>query len=472
MNLRQKIVLAIAGVMLVVSVMLALAVAADLGAERVRARQALSRAAARQIAATLATVPPAERAGFLGAHGWKFLDPDAVEALAVLDGSKVVVWASSPDPLPEGSVAGDTKGYDASRELPGDPAGGPWTVLVRSPPASISFSGGIAGALATLAAGTAILIVVAYGLLDRLVIRPVENLAAASRSIGANPEAAKVPELKRDDEVGELIRAYNRMVAEVADLRRNLEAKVKEATARFEKSQRGLMVAERLAATGRLAAGVAHEINNPLGGMMNAARTVRQRANLSPRDAEYLDLIVQGLDRIQHIVRSLLQFSRPVLSNVGPVSMAEAIGEAAAFCRHRIESEGANLRVEIPPDLPPVLGAKAELSQIVLNLLTNALDAVRDRPVREIKIGLRVAGGDSPLVEVAVSDTGCGMTEEQLRHAGELFYTTKGPDKGSGLGLAIVRHLVESHGGRLEIESRHGEGTRVTFRIPVAETNA
>ncbi len=468
MSLRQKVVVAIAAVMCVVSVMLALAVTADLAGERVRARQAVSRAAARQIAVALAAIPPAERAGFLGAHGWKFLDPEAVEGLAVLNSSKVVVWASSSDPLPEGSVVRGTKGYDAAREFPGDPAGGSWTVLVKSPPANVSFVGEILGALSTLAAGTAVLVAVTYGLLDRLVIRPVENLAGASRLIGASPGAAKVPELDRRDEVGELIRAYNRMVGEVADLRRNLEAKIKEATARFEKSQRGLMVAERLAATGRLAAGVAHEINNPLGGMMNAARAVRQRANLSQRDAEYLDLIIQGMERIQHIVRRLLQFASPAKSEVGPVSIAGAIEEAAAFCRHRIEAEGAVLRMEVPQDLPYVLGAKAELSQIALNLLTNALDSLKDRPLREISITAKAAGGDPPMVEIAISDTGCGMTEEQLRHAGELFYTTKGPDKGSGLGLAIVRHLVESHGGRLEIESDSGKGTRVTFWIPAA----
>ncbi len=354
---------------------------------------------------------------------------------------------------------------------------------------SVSWLPGIFWAMA---AGTAFLMLVIYGLLLRLVLRPIDDLLAASRAVSEGVCPPKVTGDRRVDEIGELVRAVNRMADEVFRRRGELEEKVAAAVADFERAQKRLALEQRLSATGKLAAGVAHEIANPLGGMINAARSLAGEEGLSERGGEYVGLVNDGLARVKVIVERMRSFVRPKPA-VGPVDVSDAVRGALAFARHRIESEGVRLDEEYPDRPARVVGDAGELQQVFLNLIVNALDAISalggsDAKLKEKRLCVSVArsdaeepGGARVIVEVA--DTGAGMTPEQLAGAFDLFYTTKGESTGgksggdgaaaggSGLGLAIAHRIVVDHGGEIELVSLPN-GTTARVSLPEEGTSA
>jgi signal transduction histidine kinase len=326
---------------------------------------------------------------------------------------------------------------------------------------------------AVMAVGTGLLAFVVYGLLLRLVVKPLERMAAATRATKVTGGLLlPVAGSERSDEVGELVRAYNTMVAEVNDLRRKLEQRVKQTTHELEATQQQLVMSDRLSMAGRMAAGVAHEVNNPLGGMLNAARSLQSRAAEGSREREYLELILEGLARIQGIMSSLLQFSRPAQQE-SSVDVADVMEGALIFCRHRCtksdieivhayETNGGRLNVR---------GFRSELGQVFLNLLVNAIDALEsgNAAPKTLKLSIRRDDGN---VIAEVADNGAGMSEDVRKKAGQFFFTTKGKGKGTGLGLAIAQHIIAQHQGTLSIESTSGRGVRVCVTLPAEEQHA
>jgi signal transduction histidine kinase len=325
----------------------------------------------------------------------------------------------------------------------------------------ISVLGGLSGIFWAVAAGTVLLMLVVYGLLLRLVLRPVENLVAASRVLSSGRRPEKVPGEWRTDEMGELAGAFNLMAGEVSAGREELERRVEEATREYERAQRRLVLEQRLAATGKLAAGLAHEINNPLGGMINAARTLEKEEGLSERAREYVALVREGLARIAALVERMRTFSRP-RPKVGPVDLGEAARAALSFARHRAGEEGVEVEEDFARDLPPVTGDAGELQQVLLNLVLNALDAMRSSAEKRLRVKVAREGAG---VVCEVSDTGSGMGPEELAGAFDLFHSTK-DEAGSGLGLAMAHKIVTDHGGEIELESVPGRGTTARVRLP------
>jgi len=315
-----------------------------------------------------------------------------------------------------------------------------------------------------LASGTAVLLLVVYGMLLRLVLRPVEDLVAASRSLSAGGRPPRVPGEDRPDEMGDLIKVFNRMAAEVVISREDLKRRVEEATHEREKALQRLALEQRLSATGKLAAGVAHEINNPLGGMINAARTLAGEKGLSPRAAEYVQLIKDGLGRITSIVERLRSFIR-ARADVGSVDVVETMRGALSFARHRVDRESVELEERFPAEGATVTGDAGELQQVFLNLVLNGLDAMLESETRRLTVSI---GREDVSVVVEVSDTGVGMNQEQLANAFDLFYSTK--QSGTGLGLAIAHKIVTDHGGEIELEGAPGTGTTVRMRLPSSDT--
>jgi two-component system NtrC family sensor kinase len=322
----------------------------------------------------------------------------------------------------------------------------------------------LTGILLAVACGTAVLLLVVYGLLLRLVLRPVENLVAASRVLSSGSRPPKVTGEARTDEIGELVGAFNRMTTEVASSREEMERLVDEAVAEREHAQRRLALEQRLSATGKLAAGVAHEIANPLGGMMNAARAVAKEEGLSERGREYVGLVNDGLERVRTIVERMRTFVRPRPS-VGSVDVAAVVKGALDFARHRVKDEDVVLEEEYPEGKACVSGDAGELQQVFLNLVMNALDALKEAGGDgERRLRVRVAReGASVIAEVA--DTGAGMEAEALANAFDLFYSTK-DDGGTGLGLAIAHRIVTDHGGEVDLESSPEKGTTARVTLP------
>lgn len=318
--------------------------------------------------------------------------------------------------------------------------------------------------------GTGLLVVVVYGLILRLVIKPVERMAAASRaSTATRGLLLPVASTDRDDEIGELVRSYNKMVSEVNDLRRRLEQNVEQKTIELEAAQKQLVLSDRLSMAGRLAAGVAHEVNNPLGGMLNAARSLQARAAEGSREREYLDLILDGLARIQHTMSALLQFSRPAQQETS-VDIAEVLEGAFLFCRHRCTKQNVEIvrNVDTAHGKLSVRGHRSELGQVFLNLLVNAIDALEAGSGMSPKLTLSVQREGGKIV-ASVGDNGAGMSAEVKERVGQFFFSTKGEGKGTGLGLAIAQHIVIQHKGTLAIDSSPESGTTMRVILPAED---
>ena len=335
---------------------------------------------------------------------------------------------------------------------------------------------------------TVVLSSVTFVGLRRFVLDPVENLGRASRRVADGDLSVRLEEPHRRDEVVDLIRTFNTMTAQVQSFNERLAHEVREATAQARRAESAAMTQRRLAATGELAAGIAHEINNPLGGLQNAAQALG-RPDLPPeKRARYIELLQSGLERIEITVGQLLRFT-PRRSITAPVRIERPVLDAMALVRHRAQREGVDLwlccggRAEKGPELGPEMaaglaelptleGESNELGQAILNLLVNALDAVQggggaESAAIEIRLGVEETESGSPrAVVLEVADNGPGVPEDELARLSDLFYTTKEVGAGTGLGLAIVHNVVESHGGSLELSSRPGQGFVASVRLP------
>ncbi|TDJ66494.1 MAG: HAMP domain-containing histidine kinase [Planctomycetota bacterium] len=322
-----------------------------------------------------------------------------------------------------------------------------------------------------------------FSALRVLVLDPVRQLAGVAARMAQGDLSVRVPEPDRHDEVSELVRSFNSMAAEVQGFSARLEREVELATEQARVAESAAMTQRRLAATGELAAGIAHEINNPLGGMLNALE-VLQREDLPPEKREqYNQLLKSGIERIRETVGRVLRLA-PRKAVTELVSLATPIGDALGLVRHRAEELGIEIRLRrgardrrageegalaLFADLPPVLGEANELGQAVLNLLVNAMDAFEDAPVRargRIEISLAQEGDE---LHLAVEDDGPGMDEALFERAPDLFFTTKATGKGTGLGLAIVHNVVHAHGGRVILSNEPGRGFRADIFLPVAQ---
>lgn len=325
-----------------------------------------------------------------------------------------------------------------------------------------------------------------YFVLRSEVLAPVSRLTAAARRVAAGDMEVSVPTTTRAGELGELTRAFNGMVAEVRDFNARLEREVRDATAQARAAEQAAMTERRLAATGKLAAGVAHEINNPLGGLLNAVERLRREDLPAPKRAQYLELLAGGLERIRDTVGKLLRLT-PRQSTRAPLSLAVPVLDAVGLVRHRAARSGVALSVsdgahasesEVLPEelsrslaeLPRVVGDANELGQVVLNLLVNALDALDSRPGGgRIELVLRggYVEGLGACVLLDVHDDGPGVASEELPRLLDPFYTTKDAGKGTGLGLSLVHSVVVGHGGRLDLQSERGRGFHVRIALPV-----
>jgi signal transduction histidine kinase len=272
-----------------------------------------------------------------------------------------------------------------------------------------------------------------------------------------------VPEPRFYDEVTGLIRAFNGMMSRLAEQQRTLQADIAHARDRIEDTERKLVVAQRLSSVGTLAAGVAHEINNPLGGLLNAARMLQSRPDDAARAREYAALIQEGLERIQDTVRKLLQFS-PRRYAPQRFDLVDAVERALALCAHRFRERGVRVEAAVGRDLPPLHGDPGEVQQAVLNILINAVDAMTPGE-GVLRVTARASDGQ---LFLAISDNGRGMGAAALRRAAEPFFTTKEAGAGTGLGLAVVQSILEHHGGTLGLASEEGRGTEVTLAFPVS----
>jgi len=285
-------------------------------------------------------------------------------------------------------------------------------------------------------------------LVRRWVGRPVEELLDGTRRIGTD----KPPQVIRpgEAELGELAHAFNSMQE------------------RLLTSQRELLVSERLAALGKLAAGVAHEINNPLTGVLSFAESlIEESSDDDPRKKDY-EVISHEALRCREIVRNLLDFARQREPAPIPTDLTGVVERALRLISHQAGLNNIEVVTDLAPNLPTVVADPTQMEQVFLNLFVNACEAMPEGGRLSIASRYDTAQQE---VTVAVGDTGHGMAPETLGRIFEPFYSTK-DGKSSGLGLAVSWGIVQQHGGRLEAESQEGQGSTFRVVMPVAQETA
>jgi PAS domain S-box-containing protein len=219
--------------------------------------------------------------------------------------------------------------------------------------------------------------------------------------------------------------------------------------------------AEKLASIGKLAAGVAHEINNPLGGILNCLYNLRKGSVTPERATEYLASMEEGLRRVQKIVRQLLDFSQQYDPELAPTEVNAVIERVLTLTSYAFEGTRVRLHRELGNELPPLLADRHMLEQVLMNLILNAVQAIRG----EGRVTVR-SGHDGSWCTIEVEDTGCGIPPDVLPKIFDPFFTTKGQGEGTGLGLSVSLGIVERHGGEIAVKSQVGRGTTFTVRLP------
>lgn len=303
----------------------------------------------------------------------------------------------------------------------------------------------------------------AFGaVLDTLVVRPLVRLAVQVRRMEDNALAEPFVASGLDEprELGEALERLRRRVVEEQarqrQLNEELEARVSERTAALAEAQRELWDAERLASVGRLAGGVAHEINNPAGVILGRASYLRELAEEAGADPEQiadLEVIERQAERIRQITGSLLRFARAGPGERRALDLGEVATDAAALVRIEAQKRGITLTVVADPT--PVVADAVAMEQVAYNLLRNAVHAAAHT--------VRITTRDHSLT---VEDDGSGLAAEVLPRLFEPFFTTKPPGEGTGLGLSVVHGIVTGHGGWVLAENRPEGGARFVVQLP------
>jgi signal transduction histidine kinase len=298
----------------------------------------------------------------------------------------------------------------------------------------------------TLAVG-----LLASWLISRGLARPIRELTGAMAVVGSGRLDHPVNATSHD-EIGELARAFAGMTE---NLRQNV--------AQLERTQAQLVQSEKLASIGETAAAVAHGLRNPLASLRASAQLVRRHPD-SPASREHLDAIVQEVDRLDRRISHLLSFSRPAPYHPMPERPERLVENLLPAFAEPLRDRKIDLDLELPDDLPEVRVDPMQLEQALLELVSNALDAMPEGG--RLHLGARRMNGGPAGREVVieVGDTGPGIPANVLPSVCEPFFTTR--HEGTGLGLAIAKRYVEQNGGRLEIDSTPGKGTTVRVRLP------
>jgi len=299
-----------------------------------------------------------------------------------------------------------------------------------------------------------------YMLVQRIVLKPVSQIVAATQRVAIGDLNYTVT-LRKKDEIGELASSFNKMVSTLAE------------------TQRQLYQSDKLASVGRLAAGVAHEINNPLTGVLTNSSYLLKRLQDRPEIRDELEVIVRETKRCREIVKGLLDFARQSKPEKKVCDPNAVVSRAVRFLSNQFALHRIEVVENLQSGLPPVNADIGQMQQVLVNLLLNADDAIGEGGGR-ITVGTSLVGPDTGQggfsngkkdIQITVSDSGCGIPPKNLSKIFDPFFTTKG-QKGNGLGLAMVWGIIEKHDGRISVASEMGKGTTFTILLPVHEKEA
>jgi two-component system NtrC family sensor kinase len=313
-----------------------------------------------------------------------------------------------------------------------------------------------------------LLLVILYFSTTRI-INPLQRMVLATKEIAKGELSHKV-EVKSRDEIGYLADSFNRMTEnlkaaneKLVEWGKTLEKKVEERTKELRDMQAHLVQSEKLASLGKLAAGIAHEINNPLGGILIYSHLILEETPKTSPHHENLKKIVKESSRCKNIVKGLLEFARPKEPEMVLVNVNEVVDSALAIIQRQALFQNIDIKKLYAADMPKVVADSAQLQQVFMNIIINAAEAMNGTGVLTISTSLD-QGGSS--VDVKFTDTGRGIKEEDKQRIFEPFFTTKEVGKGTGLGLSICYSIIQKHSGEIDVESEVGKGSTFTIKLP------
>lgn len=311
-------------------------------------------------------------------------------------------------------------------------------------------------------------------ILWKLVSKPVRELAQGMERIAGGDFDYIVP-IHSKDEIGTLARTFNSMIKDIKTARdqreswtRTLEEEVAKKTEEIRRTHAGLVQTEKLASLGRMAAGVAHELNNPLTGIVTFAHLMKKRIPPNTPEAEDLNVIIEQTERCTKIIKNLLTFARATPSEKGKVNINDVLSRTIYMVKNQEKFHNIKFNINIEDSKFITLGDVSQFQQIFLNMLINAADAMNERGT--ITVGTRrIIENNKPFVEIEFTDTGCGIKEEDMPKLFEPFFTTKPAGKGTGLGLSVSHGIVKHLGGDIKVKSTVGKGTSFFVKLPLIE---
>jgi two-component system NtrC family sensor kinase len=314
----------------------------------------------------------------------------------------------------------------------------------------------------------------------RFLGRPIEKLIEGTKAVSQMNLDQPIDILDSSEELDDLARSFDVMrdrlrtaLGEINQFTQNLESKVEERTQQLKAAQKKLVQTDRLASLGQLSASVAHEINNPVSGVLNLSMLLQRmlKEDGVPRERleefrKYLSQIVNETGRVGRIVSDLLAFSRRSKPQRAPADLNRIVRSTLSLVQHKMKLSNVQVESRLADDLPQAACDPSQIQQVVLNLLLNAAEATHGRSERRVEISTETGPGE---VRLIVSDNGEGIPQENLTKIFDPFFTTKSEGKGVGLGLAVSYGIIQAHGGDIEVKSQTGEGAAFIVSLPLEQ---
>ena len=320
-------------------------------------------------------------------------------------------------------------------------------------------------------------------LVHRMIYLPLNDLSNGAERLASGDLENTIP-VRSKDEFGHLAKSFNSMTkalrksrVDLEDWGRTLEQKVEEATGELQKAQAESARSEKLASVGLLAAGIAHELNNPLTGVLTFSYLVRKNLPEGSPDAEDLDLVIRETKRCAAIIRRLLDFSREKTPEKSFSNLNMLIDETIQLVAQAAQLNDIEIITHLDEQLPAIWLDDNLIKQVIMNMMVNAQHAISSKGFINIKTRL-LAASDCPesitepreMAEITITDSGCGIPEDDLQKVFDPFFTTKGVGMGTGLGLSVSHGTIEAHGGTIEVESIVGKGSEFRIYLPIGRS--
>jgi two-component system NtrC family sensor kinase len=315
-----------------------------------------------------------------------------------------------------------------------------------------------------------LLLVILYFSTKRI-IKPLGEMVIATQKIASGDYSFRV-ETTSKDEIGLLAESFNKMTEDLQkaheELREwalTLEKKVEERTKELQEMQEHLIQSEKLASLGKLAAGIAHEINNPLGGILLYSHLLLEDLGNDSPYADNIKKIIKETTRSKEIVKGLLEFARPKEPEKAVININDVILYSLGIFEKQALFQNIRIKKDLTDDSAKIVGDASQLQQVFMNIILNAAEAMNGEG--DLIVKTYVDGKGNVLAEI--TDTGCGISKENISRIFEPFFTTKPVGKGTGLGLAISYSIIKRHGGDIRVKSEEGKGTTFTISLPMAK---